>query len=287
MFYLAWLSSNKMSQVIVTKAKATQDLKSDIQKLLKPLEGIEKFIKPGDKVLLKPNLNTDDPFPGSSSSDFLEAVIEIVKTARPARVILGDSCTMSMKTEEVMKTLGIFEMAKRLGIEVLNFEKAKFIRKKIAGKYLKSIRVPAVLDEIDRLILLPCLKTHRFARFTMSLKLGVGFMKKIDRMLLHATHFEEKVAEINLAYKPDLIILDGRKAFVSHGPDRGELVEPNILIAGTDCVAVDIEGLKILKSYPADNKLTGDIWQLPQIKRAVELGLGVRSESQYNLVKIP
>jgi len=275
-----------MSQTIVAKIKATQDLKSDIQGLLEPLGGIENFIKSGDKVLLKPNLNTDDPFPGSSSLDFLEAVIETVKTAKPARVILGDSCTMSMKTEEVMKTLGIFEMAKRLDIEVLNFEKAKFVRKKIAGKYLKSIRVPAILDEVDKLILLPCLKTHRFARFTMSLKLGVGFMKKIDRMLLHATHFEEKVAEINLAYKPDLIILDGRKAFVSRGPDRGEVVEPNIFMASTDRIAIDVEGLKILKSYPAENKLAGDIWQLPQIKRATELNLGIKNEQEYSVMDI-
>jgi len=275
-----------MSQTIVTKTNASADLKSDIQKILKPLGGIENFIKPGDKVLLKPNLNTDDPFPGSSSSDFLEAVIELAKRAKPARVILGDSCTMSMRTEEVMKNMGVFELGKRMGVEVLNFDKGKYIKKKIAGKYLKSIRVPSILDEVDRLILLPCLKTHRYARFTISLKLGVGFMKKIDRIFLHTRHFKEKIAEINLAYKPDLIILDGRKAFVSRGPDRGELAEPNILMASNDRIAIDVEGLKILKSYPAENKLAGDVWQLPQIKRAVELNLGIKNEQEYSLMDV-
>lgn len=276
-----------MSLVIITKTKATNNLKSDIERILKPLGGIGNYIKPGDKVLLKPNLNTDDPFPGSSSLDFLEAVIELVKTTHPARIILGDSCTMALRTEEVMEKLGIFGLAKRLNIEVKNFDKGKFVKKKIAGKYLESIKIPAVLEEVDKLILLPCLKTHRFARFTASLKLGVGFMKKIDRIFLHASHFEEKVAEINLAYQPDLIILDGRKAFVSRGPDRGEVVEPNILMAGTDRVAIDVEGLKILKSYPAENKLAGDIWQLSQIKRAVELKLGVKSDQEYSVIDVP
>lgn len=181
-----------MSAIIVAKTKATTNLKSNIQKILKPLGGIENFIKPGDKVLLKPNFNTADPYPASSALDFLEAVINVIKTANPSRIILGDSCTMALKTEEVMEKLGIFALGQRLGIEVLNFDKGKFIKKKIGGQYLKSIRIPAILEEVDKLVLLPCLKTHRFGRFTMSLKLGVGFMKKIERSFLHMGHTEKK-----------------------------------------------------------------------------------------------
>jgi len=120
----------------------------------------------------------------------------------------------------------------------------------------------------------------------MSLKIGVGIMKKIERARLHAGHLEEKIAELNLAYKPALIILDGRKAFVTNGPEKGDLVEPNILMAGADRVAIDVEGLKILKSYKAENKLKADIWQLPQIKRAVELNLGSQSEKDYRVLEV-
>lgn len=275
-----------MINTIVTKIKSTGDLNIDIQGILKPLGGLDNYIKAGESVLLKPNFNTADPFPASSAIDFLEAVITLVKIAKPSRIILGDSCTMTSKTSEVMEKLGVFEMGKRLGIEIIDFDKGKYIRKKINGKFLKSVKIPAILGEVDRLILLPCLKTHRYARFTISLKLSVGFMKKIDRIFLHARHFEEKVTEINLAYQPDLIVLDGRKSFITYGPETGELVEPNILMASNDRIAIDVEGLKILKNYPAENMLGGDIWQLPQIKRAVELGLGASSEKEYQLINV-
>lgn len=209
-----------------------------------------------------------------------------MKEAHPSEIFMGDSCTMLVKTEEVMQCLNFHALGREYGIKTVNFDQGKYIKKKINGRYLKSVRMPAILEEVDKLILLPCLKTHRYARFTMSLKLGVGFIKKIERTFLHMAHTEEKIAELNLAYTPALIILDGRQAFVTRGPEAGELVQPNILMAGTDRIAIDVEGLKILKSYPAENKLAGDIWQLPQIKRAVELGLGVKNENQYSVMEV-
>ncbi len=271
----------------VTIVKSANNLTSDLQKTLEPLGGINNFVKPGEKVLLKPNLNTADPYPASSDINFLEAVVNVVKTAKPGKIILGDSCTLTQRTQRVMEDLTIFEFGKKMDIEVVNFDKEKFVKKKLPDTYLKIIRIPKILDEVDKIIILPCLKTHRYAKFTMSLKLAVGLMKKRERAALHALgHLEEKIAEINLIYKPNLIILDGRKAFVTLGPEKGELVEPNILMAGTDRIAIDVEALKILKSYPAENYLGGDIWQLTQIKRAVELGLGVKSEEEYKVINL-
>ncbi|MFH1367012.1 MAG: DUF362 domain-containing protein [Patescibacteria group bacterium] len=270
----------------LTKTKSSGNLKSDIQKILPPLGGISAYVKSGDKVLLKPNLNTADLYPASSDPEFLKAVIEIVKEAKPSEIILGDSCTLLLKTEKVMSCLNFSALEKDYGVKSLNFDQGKYIKKKINGKYLKSISIPAVLEEVDKLILLPCLKVHRFARFTMSLKLGVGIMKKIERTFLHMSHLEEKIAELNLAYTPDLIIMDGRKAFITRGPEAGDLVEPNILMAGTDRIAMDVEGLKILKSYPAENKLNLNPWEFPTIKRAVELNLGAKNEKEYQIINL-
>lgn len=271
---------------IIAKTKSSGDLKADIQKILKPLGGISAFVKPGDKVLLKPNLNTADPYPASSDPEFLKAVIEVVKEANPSEIIIGDSCTLLLKTEKIMSCLNFHALEKDYGIKTVNFDQGKYIKKKIQGKYLKSISIPAVLEEVDKLILLPCLKVHRFARFTMSLKLGVGIMKKIERTFLHMSHLEEKIAELNLAYTPALIILDGRKAFITYGPDKGDLVEPNVLMAGPDRIALDVEALKILKSFPAENKLNFDVWQFPTIKRAVELNLGAKNENEYEVINL-
>jgi hypothetical protein len=81
--------------------------------------------------------------------------------------------------------------------------------------------------------------------------------------------------------QPDLVIVDGRKAFVSGGPNKGELVEPGIIMASGDLVAIDIEALKILGSYKANNRLPPNPCDSPQIVTAIRHGLGSR---EYKLV---
>jgi uncharacterized protein (DUF362 family) len=68
--------------------------------------------------------------------------------------------------------------------------------------------------------------------------------------------------------------MDGRKAFVSGGPARGQLAEPGLLLASGDLVAIDIEAIKVLLDYEANNKLMADLWQLPQVVAALRHDLG-------------
>lgn len=270
----------------ITSTRTTESLADDVTRLLQPLGGISAFFQAGDKILIKPNFNTADPFPASTDMVFLETVVQLLLSVKPSKLVIGDSCTITQHTEEVMEKIGIWKLSQRYPAQAVNFDKDKYFEKKLPGKYLHSIRIPARLNEGYKVIILPCLKTHRIGRFTMSLKIGVGLMKKTDRIALHARHFEEKVAEINLAYAPTLILLDGRKAFVTNGPISGELVEPSVLMAGTDRVAIDVEAVKILQSYRANNRLGNDPWRLTQIKRAAELGLGARSEDDYRVIEV-
>ncbi len=97
-----------------------------------------------------------------------------------------------------------------------------------------------------------------------------------DRGEMHREGLEEKVAKLALVLRPDLIILDGRKAFVTQCPAYGELVEPNVIMAAGDQVAPDVEAVKVLQSYPAENRLGDDSWALPQIKTLTAHGIGAR-----------
>ena len=100
------------------------------------------------------------------------------------------------------------------------------------------------------------------------------------------TSTKERVAEVATVIKPSLIIMDGRKCFTERGPDKGKLEEPNILMASNDMVAIDVEGLKILQSYKADNKLGTDPWALKQITRGIELGIGSKSQNDYQIIEL-
>jgi uncharacterized protein (DUF362 family) len=272
----------------ITKIKATQDLKSDIKKLIQPVIGdISSFIKPTDRILLKPNFNTADAFPASTDMDFLASVIEVISEAKPKEIIVGESCTYFLNTEKVCRLKGAPGVMDKYKVTWHNFDANKWIQVDVpGGKYFKKVRIPEIIQQVDKIIFLPCLKTHRFAKFTMSLKITIGMLKPSQRGALHVSHLEEKVAEVASVFKPDLVIMDGRKCFVTAGPEYGQIEESNILMASTDRIALDVEGLKILQSYQADNQLGTDPWVLGQIVRAKELGIGANSEKDYKVIEV-
>lgn len=258
----------------VSKVKVNNNLEESISKAVTEIGGFGKFVKAAETVLLKPNFNTADPFPASTDLRFLKIVVKLVLQENPKKVIIGDSCTMSENTRKVMNKIGAFDMEKiDKRIEVMPFDEHPWVRKEIPkGKYLKKVSVPKILDEVDRLILLPCLKTHFIAKFTGSLKLQVGIMKPSQRMFLHFMNVQGKIADLNTIVHPDLIIMDARKCFVTKGPSEGLVKEPNLILASESRVSTDIEGIKIIQSYP-ENCLDIKPEELPQIKRAKELGV--------------
>ena len=124
----------------------------------------------------------------------------------------------------------------------------------------------------DRLIFLPTMRTHAWARITMALKLGMGLVPVPDRKNMHRTALEQMLGELNLYFKPDLIILDGRKCFINGGPDSGEERAPGVLLASTGRVAIDTEAVRILKALGACG-LDMPAEDVPMIRTARELGV--------------
>jgi uncharacterized protein (DUF362 family) len=94
---------------------------------------------------------------------------------------------------------------------------------------------------------------------------------------------EAKIAELNLAWQPDLVLVDGRRSTVEWA-GRGPYVYPNVIMASGDMVAVDSEAVKILKTFPADNRIQPPLEELGQLATASALGLG---SMDYALVESP
>lgn len=252
----------------VAKVKVKENLKRSILEAVDLIGGFKQFIKPGEVVLLKPNFNTADPPPASSDPEFVKAVVELVYDCGAKIAMIGESSTMSLNTRKIMEELKIFDLE---NIEqpprIYVFEERKWIKKEIpGGKYLKNVLLTEFLDRADKLILLPCLKTHSYTKFTGSLKLSVGFMKPIQRVRLHLRNLQEKIAELNKIINPDLIIMDARKCFINKGPAEGEVREPGLILVSTDRAAIDVEGIKIIQSFEGNSLKDIDPWQLPQIK---------------------
>jgi len=264
-------------QLVVAKVNAKEeDVRVAIGRVVALLGNLEQVVGRGDRVFVKPNFNSPGPFPAATDLAFLQAVTELILEAG-AIVTIGESAGGVWRpSRKVFNKLGLPELAQKLGVELIAFEDRPndWVKIKIGGDYLSEVIMPRSAYEADKMVYLPCMKTHMLAGFSGAMKLAFGFVAPGQRRSFHLNHLQEKLAEVSLCWQPDLIIMDGRKAFVSGGPSKGQLVEPGVLLASADIIATDVEAIKILLSYRARNKLPADPWELPQVVTALRHGLG-------------
>ena len=266
-----------------------EDVKSDIRKAVDLLGGFDKSLKPQDRILLKPNFNSDDPPPGSTAMDFLIAVIDLLREHGCTRISVGESAGRAwVPTEKVFQKTGLTSKMAEMNIPLLDFDRSQCLDVPIGGEYLDLIAYPKELENFDKIIYLPIMKTHYLAGFTMSLKLTVGLVHLADRTILHGDNnlfVSQRAAEMNIPIKPDLVIMDGRISFVSGGPAIGLAVHPGVILTSGDPIAMDVQGVRLLQNYAAVNHLVGSAWDLPQIKTAVKHGLGIQSDGELLLIR--
>ncbi|MDH3365440.1 MAG: DUF362 domain-containing protein [Thermoplasmata archaeon] len=247
----------------------------------------------GSEVFIKPNFNTADPAPGSTHNDTLEAIVELVNRGRPKRVTVGDRSGPA-KTRKVFEEKGIFRMSKDLGFQCSVLDE-------LPGSEWVKVNPPDCNwrngflfakppTEADAVIGLCCLKTHQYGgHFTMGLKLATGFIHRRNMAELHSSPMKQRrmIAEMNVAYTPSLMIMDGVEAFYKGGPMRGPRWAANLTFASSDRIALDAVGVATLKMHGTTKRIESKrIFEHDQIKRAVELGLGARSPKEIELVPV-
>jgi uncharacterized protein (DUF362 family) len=138
----------------------------------------------------------------------------------------------------------------------------------VGGAYLPEVHLPEFLDDYDKLVFLPSLKTHGNAGFTCTLKLAMGLTHQDDRAVFHRESVPGAVADLARIVVPQLSVIDGRTAFVADGPTFGEKAEPGVLLASGDPVACDIEAVRVLVQWGAAEHLgVRDPWETEQLKQ--------------------
>ncbi|HTY13912.1 MAG TPA: DUF362 domain-containing protein [Candidatus Omnitrophota bacterium] len=271
---------------------------------IKGLETLWHYIKlpdlTGKKVAIKANFNSDDPFPATTHLDTLEFVIKKLKAAGAASITIAERSGMG-DTAKILKDRGVEALADRSGVRIINLDKVsaeswKPVRNR--GDHWRSgFLASKVFLDADFVVDICCLKTHRFGGdFSMSLKNNVGAIAKwgpgpppYNYMLeLHSSPAQRlMIAEVNRAIPCGLAIMDAMKGFADMGPDRGKLIEPGLLMASADRVALDAAGVAVLRFFGTTKKVSeGNIFALDQIRRAGELGVGVASPDRIEPVAV-
>ncbi len=249
----------------------------------KSLELLELNPVKGKDVIFKPNFNTADPPPASSSMETVKQLILKLKEMGAKSITVAERSGPA-KTSDVFEKKGLIALAKELDFTIVDLTRIprdEYVHKKTEGNHWRDgFFFAKIYDEAECIVETCCLKTHMYGgHFTLSLKNAVGIVKKKNMSELHSSeHQREMIAEINSVYKPDLIVMDGVITFVDRGPMEGTRVEGNVFVAGTDKIAIDAVGVAILRTLGTTPEVTkGPIFEQDQIKRAVELDLGVTS----------
>jgi uncharacterized protein (DUF362 family) len=245
-------------------------------------------------VLIKPNFNTADTTPGSTHNDTLVALVEEIWNMGAGSVSLGERSFPP--THEVMTAKGIFPIMEKLNVKIIDFDaldEKDWVPVKPEGSHWRDgFRIARPILESECLVSTGCLKTHQYGGvFTLSLKLHVGVVPTgrhgyAYMSELHGSKDQQKlIAEINQPFSPKLVVMDGVDVFVDGGPATGKVKKGNVFLASSDRVAIDAVGVAVLK-YLGSNKqiMKRKIFDQTQIARAVELGLGVSSPDEIDLV---
>jgi uncharacterized protein (DUF362 family) len=244
-------------------------------------------------VFVKPNFNTADPAPGSTHIDTLRTMIKLIKSQGPKKVTVGDRSGPA-NTSKVFQEKGVFALSEELGFDCLILDempKDRWVKIDPPGSHwINGFWFAKPVLEADAVVSLCCLKTHQYGgHFTMSLKLSTGMVHSRNMAELHTSVINQrvKIAEMNWAYKPVLVVMDGVEAFYTGGPMSGSRWKADLTFASTDRVALDAVGVATLKIHGTTNKIQDKrIFEMDQIRRAAELGLGAKGPEEIEVVPV-
>lgn len=251
-----------------------------LQAALNPLGGMGRFVKKGQKVVIKANIAwARSPEQACTNNpDLLYALVKMCFDAGASRVAVWDhTCDNHQFT--FVKT-GLKEAGQKAGADVLSghgrnsYKKVEIPK----GKKLKSAEVLKEVLDTDVFINFPIPKQHFATELTLGMKNLIGIVWDMEQ--LHKIDLHQSIADINTLRKPDLVIMDAIRILTTNGPKGPGKVElPGEVIASTDIVAVDSYATGFFKHSKTGKPFKPE--DIKFIKYGYEHGLG-----QIDLTKV-
>ena len=250
-----------------------------IQKGVDMLGGITAFAKPGERIVLKPNIliGSDPDKHVTTHPAVFRAVGGLLKDAG-AIVLYGDSPSFG-KSGLHLRRSGIKQVGDELGFGVADFDSGRQVSHVDALLVKKFIVANGVLDN-DGLVSLPKFKTHGLVRFTGAVKNQFGCIPGLMKSQYHVKlpdpyDFATMLVDLNTLIKPRLYIMDGIVAMEGNGPRSGKLKRLNVLLLSSDPIALDATACRIAHLDPEI---------VPTSKPGEKAGLGTYRVENIELV---
>ncbi|MFH0855534.1 MAG: DUF362 domain-containing protein [Candidatus Omnitrophota bacterium] len=247
-----------------------------VRKAINLIGTVARYIKPGSRVLVKPNMLMAKP-PESGIDTHPEVVRAVIRALKDnnCRIFVGDGPSVwgneIENVDEVYRASGIAGICHEEKVELVRFDKRR-MRKKFP--------LTTWLDHCDHLVSVPKFKTHGLTILTGAIKNLFGLVSGTFKTELHKNYFQREdfadiLVDIYEEARPSLTIIDGITAMEGDGPaTSGKLRDLGLLFAGDDCVALDSVLAKIMGLEPLDILST---------RKAAARGLG---KAGLNSIKI-
>ena len=254
------------------------DYASATRKVISALGGMRSFVKPGNTVVVKPNMGWDrkPEYAATTHPDVVKAIVEECLTAGAKKVkVFDNTCNDARRSYESCGIPGALKGMKN--VEVRFVEDDRFKKTALNGKFLKEWALFSDALTADVLINVPIAKHHGLTGLTLGLKNMMGIMGE-GRGYIHRS-IEDALCDINSVVKSHLTVIDATRILTKHGPQGGNLKDVKVLnkvVASRDIVAADAFATTLFDMKPEDISTT---------VTAYKRGLGEMNLKKMKIIK--
>jgi len=218
--------------------------------------GIERYVKPGADVIIKPNICNayhGPEYASTTNPEVVAAIVALCVQAGAKRVRVMDF-PFGGTAQNAYQTSGIAQAVEAAGGQMELMNSLKYQAVEIPnGQALKNTEIYADILTADTVINVPIAKHHSMATLTLGLKNLMGLVK--DRGAFHASGLAQSIVDLATVIKPQLTVIDATRILMANGPTGGNLndvKQMDTIIASADVVAADAYAATLFGKTGAD-----------------------------------
>jgi uncharacterized protein (DUF362 family) len=233
------------------------------------------FVRPGERVLVKPNFLLSDRKPGVTTTG--EVIVEVTRLVLEAgaKPIIGEAGSIATGLD-AFRNVGAFDFATQHGVPMKNLNEDEMVEVEIPdAKVLPKVKVAKTVLEVDRFISLPVLKTHDQCWVSFGIKNIKGILPMSEKMRSHQVGVEQAIVDLNRRFPPTLVVIDGIYGLEGLGPANGDPVPMDLIIAGANPLATDLVATQVIGLDPK---------RVKHLRYAIQAGIGPKGVEEVRVL---
>jgi uncharacterized protein (DUF362 family) len=235
----------------VSISKVTRGVHAALLEALALIGGLESFVTPGDRVLIKPNLNGEEGF---TDPGLTIALVTLLRDLGVGEVVIAESTFgTAATTDGLFHATGYADLAKELGVELINLNRSEPVEVPVPQPLVTDrFRIAREVLDADRLINLPNMKVHYATGISVALKNMKGVLVGPEKRRCHEIGLDKAIADLNQVVTPALNVVDAICCMERMGPRGGDQVRLDLVMAGANSAAVDWVATQVMGHRPEE-----------------------------------